>query len=101
MNSSFIVLYEKTALRFDFGPRKVPQPENMHFHFHALSGWGTFQGQKLNQTKAMIVNFTEKYNFHKRLQLKGENVEIVEKMKILGTVVTNQMSWDKNCSILV
>ena len=51
--------------------------------------------------KAMIMNFTEKYNFHTRLQLKGQNIEIVEKIKILGTVVSNQLSWDDNCSILV
>ena len=38
-NSSYIVLYEKKAFRFDFGPREVPQPENMQFHFHAFSGW--------------------------------------------------------------
>ena len=47
------------------------------------------------------MNFTEKYNFHTRLQLKGQNIEIVEKIKILGTVVSNQLSWDDNCSILV
>ena len=47
--SNYIGLYEKTAPRFDFGPRKVPQPENMHFHIHAFYGWGTSRGPKLNQ----------------------------------------------------
>ena len=36
-NSNYIGPHEKTTLRFDFGPRKVPQPENMHLHFHAFS----------------------------------------------------------------
>ena len=40
--------YEETAFRFDFGPCKVPQPENMHFNSHAFSGWGTSRGPKLN-----------------------------------------------------
>ena len=53
------------------------------------------------KTKAMIINFTDKYQFHTRLQLKGQNIEIVQKMKILGTVVTNNLSWDENCSILI
>ena len=48
------------------------------------------------KTKAMIINFTDKYQFHTRLQLKGQNIEIVQKMKILGTVVTNNLSWDEN-----
>ena len=40
--------FMRTFFRFDFGPGKVPQPKNMHFHFHAFYGWGTFQGPKLN-----------------------------------------------------
>ena len=43
---NYIVLYEKNAFRFHLGPREVPQPENMHFHFHAFSGWGTSHGPK-------------------------------------------------------
>lgn len=53
------------------------------------------------KTKAMIVNFTNNYQFHTRLKLKQENVQIVDKMKILGTVITNQISWNENCSLLV
>ena len=30
--------------RFDFEPGKEPLAKNMNFHFHAFSGWGTFQG---------------------------------------------------------
>ena len=30
------MLNEKNALRFSFGPHKVPQQENMHFHIHAF-----------------------------------------------------------------
>ena len=48
LNSNYIVLNEKKALRFNFGPWEVPQPKNMHFHFYAFSGWGTSQGPKLN-----------------------------------------------------
>ena len=35
------------------------------------------------------------------MKLKGQNVEIVDKMKILGTVITNQMSWNENCTLLI
>ena len=53
------------------------------------------------KTKTMVINFTENFQFHTRLQLKGQNVEIVEKMKILGTVLTNKLNWDENCKNLI
>ena len=49
----------------------------------------------------MIFNFTDNHQFTTRLQLKGENVEIVEQMKILGTIVNTQLSWDDNCSMII
>ena len=53
------------------------------------------------KTKAMIINYTDNYQFSTRLHLKGENIEIVDKMKILGTIVTNQLSWNENCDLLI
>ena len=53
------------------------------------------------KTKAMVFNFTDNHQFTTRLQLKGENVEIVKQMKILGTIVTDKMSWDDNCQHLI
>ena len=49
----------------------------------------------------MIVNFTEKYQFHTRLQLKNQNVQVVDNIKILGTTFNNKITWDENCSILI
>ena len=53
------------------------------------------------KTKAMIVNFTDNYQFHTRLQLKNQNIDIVDRMKILGTVFTNKLNWTENCDILI
>ena len=50
------------------------------------------------KTKAMIFNFTENYQFATRLGLKGKNIEMVDQMKILGTVINTRLSWDANCS---
>ena len=46
-NSIYIGLCVKTAFRKNFGSREVPKLENLHFQFHAFSGWGTSQGPKL------------------------------------------------------
>ena len=44
-NSNYIELCVKTAFRNNFGPREVPKLENLHFHFHAFSGWGISEVQ--------------------------------------------------------
>ena len=46
------------------------------------------------KTKALVFNFTENYQFTTRLGLKGKNIEVVDQMKILGTIVDNKLSWD-------
>ena len=53
------------------------------------------------KTKAMIFNFTDKHQFTTRLELKGKNIEIVEQMKILGTVINTSLSWDDNCDMII
>ena len=53
------------------------------------------------KTKTMIVNFTDRYQFHTRLRLKSQNIEVVKKMKILGTTFTEKLSWNENCDTIV
>ena len=46
---------------------------------------------------SMVINFNKNYQFQTRLQLNGQNIEVVDQIKILGTVITNTLSWDQNC----
>ena len=57
----------------------------------------------LNQkkTKAMVFNFTDNYQFGTRLQLNDEYLEVVEKSKLLGVMITSDLKWDENTSYLV
>ena len=68
-----------------------------------LNSWSEDHQMVINQnkTKAMIFNFTNKYQFHTRLTLKNENIEIVEQIKLLGTQITNDLSWNENCKAIV
>ena len=52
------------------------------------------------KTKAMIVNFSEKHQFSTRLKLNNNNVELVDSMKILGTVINKRLEWSQNCKEL-
>ena len=58
---------------------------------------------KLNQkkSKVMIFNFTNNYKFTTRLMLNNENIEVVNKSKLLGTVITDKLTWDENTNYLV
>ena len=49
----------------------------------------------------MIINFSTNNKFTTRLTVKDSNVQIVNKMKILGTVITDNLSWDENCNEIV
>ena len=49
----------------------------------------------------MLINFTNNYQFTSRIQLQGQSIEIVDKIKILGVTVTNQLDWSENTAILV
>jgi hypothetical protein len=68
-----------------------------------ISNWTKNQQMVISEkkTKAMVINFTEKYQFHPCLKLNGSNIEVVDKMKILGTTFTEKLSWSENCAIIV
>ena len=58
---------------------------------------------KLNvgKTKSMIFNFSKKHQFTTDLAVNGENIEIVNEAKLLGTVITDKLNWDRNTEELV
>ena len=71
-------------------------------YLNEINQWTENQKMSINQnkTKAMLINFTQK-QFTTRLFLRKEPVEFVDKMKILGVTINNQLNWDKNTAILV
>ena len=72
-------------------------------YIYEITKWTENQQMIISEkkTKAMVVNFTEKYQFHTRLHLKGQNIEVVDKMKVLGTIITRTLNWDENCTNLI
>ena len=77
--------------------------ENTHLqsqkYLDEISRWTSNQKMLLNEikTKAMGVNFTKNYQFTTRQNLNATNIDIVEKMKILGTTINNQLDCNENC----
>ena len=61
-----------------------------------INNWTENQKMIINEkkTKTMLINFTEKYQFATRLQLKDENVEVINSTKLLGTIISDDLKWD-------
>ena len=49
----------------------------------------------------MIINYTNNYQFSTRLSLNNINIEVLDKMKILGTIITDKLTWNENCNELI
>ena len=53
------------------------------------------------QTKTVIFNFTDNFQFTTRLKHNQENIEVINQTKLLGTIISNDLKWDANTSYLV
>ena len=65
--------------------------------------WTKQQKMMINSknTKALIFNFTNNYQFTTRLQLNNETVEVIESTRLLGTIVQKDLKWDQNTANIV
>ena len=48
------------------------------------------------KTTSMVFNYTEKYQFSTRLLLNDEKIENLKSTKLLGTIISDDLSWDLN-----
>ena len=68
-----------------------------------ISKWTNNQKMILNENKtnAMVVNFTTNYQFTTRLSLNKQSIDVVDKTKILGTIINNKLNWNENCKNII
>ena len=80
-------------------------PENLSSqdYLNRINTWTLNQKMKINQTetKSMIFNFTTKYQFNTRLKLEEFFLETIDETKLLGTIITNNLKWDRNTEHIV
>ena len=48
------------------------------------------------KTKVMIFNNAKKWDFLPKIKIDNDELEVVESMKILGTIVTSDLKWNAN-----
>ena len=82
----------------------IPQ-ENLisQEYLDSINKWTTKNKVLINQkkNKTIIFNFINKHQFSTRLNLNGENVEIVQESKLLGTIIQNNLKWESNTAHIV
>ena len=68
-----------------------------------INSWTEDHMMKINttKTKTMHFNFTKNYQFGTRLHLNNEQLETVTETKLLGTILTNELKWNKNTDHIV
>ena len=54
-----------------------------------------------NKTKYMIINFCSSYQFKTRLSVKSSLLEQVSETRLLGVIIQEDLSWNKNTRALV
>ena len=53
------------------------------------------------KTNTMVFNFTENFKFSPRLFIQGELLQVIEKTRLLGTIITSDLRWEQNPSHIV
>ena len=80
-------------------------PENLKTqkHMNDIQRWTGSKEMLLNakKTKNIIFNFSKNHQFSTDIKIDNETIETVNETKLLGTTITNNLSWNKNTSILV
>ena len=72
-------------------------------YLNQIQDWTIKQKMILNEqkTKNMVFNFTKNKQFSTHLTLNGKVIETVKEIKLLGTIITDDMKWTKNTKYLV
>ena len=70
---------------------------------NSIQDWTDTNKMVLNEskTKYIIFNETINYQFATRLYIKETLLEIISQTKLLGTIITSDLSWHENTLMLV
>ena len=66
-----------------------------------ISKWTKDQKMIINKKKSIFFNITINYQFSTRLKIEDEILETVQDTKLLGTIISNDLRWNKNTDNIV
>ena len=72
-------------------------------HLENINKWTKERKMKLNEkkTKNMIFNFSKNNQFTTKLNVNDIDIEVVKETKLLGTIITDRLTWDRNSEELI
>ena len=72
-------------------------------HLNRISEWTKEKKMKLNveKTKNVIFNFSKENQFTTEIELDGKTIETVKETKLLGTLITDKLDWNRNTEKIV
>ena len=72
-------------------------------YLEKINEWTAENKMKLNEkkTKSIIFNFTRNHQFVSKLRVNNLSIENVTEAKLLGTFISNNLSWNKNTREIV
>ena len=72
-------------------------------YLNKINSWTENQKMVLNprKTSAIIFNRSTDKQFAVELTVKGEKIQTVSETKLLGTIITSDLKWDKNTEKLI
>ena len=68
-----------------------------------INDWSKNQKMKINgnKSKCMVFNYTDKYQFSPRLFIDGQQLEVVDSTRLLGTIISSDLRWEHNTKHIV
>ena len=71
-------------------------------YLETVHHWSEDHKMQLNveKSKMMIFNFTNNYQFSTNVSHNGNDMEVIEETKLLGTVITSDLKWHRNTEVL-
>ena len=101
--SSFNVKFRVPSYIPDHNGYIHPEHLKTQSYLNDITNWTNKKMMKTNtnKTKVMIFNFTQNHQFTTRLTMDDDKIEVVENTKLLGTHITNDLTWDLNTQHIV
>ena len=72
-------------------------------YMNDIERWTKEKKMKVNEkkTKNLIFNFSKNYQFSTDVKLKGESIETINSIKLLGTTITSDLRWNENTKLII
>ena len=74
-------------------------------YLNQISEWTKKNKMELNIKKtcacAMIFNFTKDFQFTSQVKIEGKTIDIIQETKVIGVLISNELTWDKNTGYIV